>query len=86
MRVAFGQISRSQVIFEVVILFLKPPTAFPTYIFFQKLLCCFRREDIRMLFRAAGIKGNSEKYKLPRGTFRLLHASFLTSRRTLGDI
>ena len=86
LRVTFGQISRSQVIFEVVILFLKPPTAFPTYIFFQKLLCCFRREDIRMLFRAAGIRGNSEKYKLPRGTFRLLHASFLTSRRTLGDI
>lgn len=86
MRVTFGQISRSQAIFEVVILFLKPPTAFPTYIFFQKLLCCFRREDIRMLFRAAGIKGNSEKYKLPRGTFRLSHASFLTSRRTLGDI
>ena len=86
LRVTFGQISRSQAIFRSCNFIFKTSNCVLNIYFFQKLLCCFRREDIRMLFRAAGIKGNSEKYKLPRGTFRLLHASFLTSRRTLGDI
>ena len=41
LRVTFGQISRSQAIFEVVILFLKPPTAFSTYFFFKSYCVVF---------------------------------------------